>query len=106
LEQPQKKNVCGQKVSSLKSQILTELNTARADLFQYQIDSGIEKTITILQKIALLAKEIDKEKDLNEITASLMGALGQKDYLLFADIAFYEIPALFDHCLKYGSCED
>jgi hypothetical protein len=77
---------------------IKELSDARADLFQYKIDVGIEKTIAIMQKIMPLAREMKKEKELNEISAALMGAMGQKDYLLFSDIAFYEIPALFDGC--------
>lgn len=75
--------------------IIKETQEARKDLFQYNIEPGIQKTIALIQKLMPLAKEKGKENELNRITAALMTAMRQKDYLLFADIACYEIPALF-----------
>ena len=75
--------------------IIRELKDAREDLFQYNIETAVQKIINLIQKLMPLAKDNGKEKELNQITVSLMTAMGQKDYLLFSDIACYEIPALF-----------
>jgi hypothetical protein len=76
-------------------EIIKELKETREDLFQYNIESAVQKTINLIQKLTPLARAAGKENELNKITVSLMTAMGQKDYLLFSDIACYEIPALF-----------
>lgn len=76
--------------------IIKEAQDARQDLFQYNIEAGIKKTVNLIQKLTPLAREAGKEKEMNRITVALMTALQQKDYLLFSDIACYEFPALFE----------
>lgn len=75
--------------------IRKETKEARRDLFEYKIEDGIKRNIELIQKIMPLARENGREKELNQIMLSLMTAIEQKDYLLFSDMACYEIPALF-----------
>ncbi len=75
--------------------VIMETRRIRQMIFAYDIQTAIEATITLMEKLISENKGTSIEQDLHAIMPHLMGALECNDYLFFADILSFEIPTVF-----------
>lgn len=75
--------------------IIAETQRIRQMIFAYDIQTAIEATISLMEKLITENKGTSIEQDLHAIMPHLMSALECNDYLFFADILAFEIPNVF-----------
>ncbi|MDR3560135.1 MAG: hypothetical protein P4N59_01650 [Negativicutes bacterium] len=64
----------------------------RRQIFALQIDAALGQTATLIE--ALLTDGGVSAAAVNRVAMAIMAAVEQRDYLLFADLVYFEIPAL------------
>jgi len=64
----------------------------RRQIFAWQIETAVERTVALIE--ALLAHGRVNSAEVNRLAMAIMVAVEQKNYLLFADLVYFEIPAL------------
>ena len=70
-------------------QVVAEI---RRQIFAWQIDTALAQTAALIE--SLLANGMANPLLANRVATAIMAAIDQKDYLLFADLVYFEIPAL------------
>lgn len=71
---------------------ISVLEDIRCQIFGGQFEKALQGTIALLEQ--LLSDSTVGATAVNPVAEAIMAAVEQKDYLLFADLVYFEIPAL------------
>ncbi|BBB91697.1 MAG TPA: hypothetical protein PKA28_08975 [Methylomusa anaerophila] len=75
----------------MHKQILEQSAQIRKLVFDYKIQDAIKATTVALEQLAAISNDSDYTQKVNILAQNCMIALENKDYLLLADLIFFEI---------------
>lgn len=77
-------------------ELMERIGSIRKHVFANQIEDAINKSAILLEDLLRLAGDSDLAGELEKLAEWCMMAIDNKDYLLLADLVYFEIPHILN----------